>query len=198
MGIINWLLEKPNKDYFEGIEDTHSSIHRRYTNDSESSHRSELTIKNIQIGDYVTYRNVDYYVRQRYLYRAGAFEWMSYQFSDVGRKNYLWLDVEEDDELSIEMSKPVKLPPNVSIAVLESKKDIIVGSEVFHFDEHGYAQVRIQKENKSWELSKVEYWDYADENETRYLSIERWGVDELEATIGNPIREFELEIYPGS
>lgn len=195
MGMIQWLLEKPGRNYFSDVSDEGYSPGK---SNPAGGKRKEVTIMNLRVGDYVTYQGVDYYVRQRYMYRAGAFEWLAYQFSDSDRKNYMWLDVEEDDELNIDMSNPIKLPENINSAYLNSKKPIEINGEKFEYDEFGRAQVRIERENYRWDNDIVEYWDYYNSDESKFLSFEKWGTDELEASLGKPIKEFELEIYPGS
>ena len=198
MGMIEWLLEKPRRDYFDRVYEEKATSQARYNTASSTDKRTDVTIMNLRVGDYVTFKGIDYYVRQRYLYRAGSFEWLAYQFSDSARQNYLWLDVEDDDELSIEMSEPLKLPPEISVDVLKAKQPVTINGERFEYDEHGYAQVRIEKENKRWDSDTVEYWDYYTRDESKYISCEKWGDDELEASYGYPIKEFELDIYPGS
>jgi hypothetical protein len=198
MGMIEWLLEKPCRDYFDDIRESRSSSKDSYATATTNSNRSDVTIMNLRVGDYVTFRSVDYYVRQRFMYRAGSFEWMAYQFSDSSREKSLWLDVEEDDELSIEMSEPIKLPPEITVEHLKAKQPVSINGVMYYYDEHGYAQVKIEKENKRWDEDTVEYWDYYSQDESQYISFEKWGADELEGSVGYPIKDYELEIYPGS
>lgn len=200
MGIFEWLFEKPKRDYFDDIGSCavlEYQSKERFQTASSTVKRSDINIMNMRVGDYVTYRSIDYYVRQRYLYKAGRYEWLAYQFSDTSRQNTLWLDVEEDDEVNIEMTKPVNIPTGVTVSTLKSQKPFTYQGELYEYDEHGYAQVKIEKESRRWEEDTVEYWDYCNRSETQYISFEKWG-EELEATIGHPIKDFELEIYPGS
>lgn len=195
MGIIEWLLEKPRRDYFDNIT---SNSAENFNTASSTSKRHEVNIFNMRVGDYVTYESTDYFVRQRYLYKAGSFEWIAYQFSDSAREKYLWLDVEDDDELCITMSQPIKLPPGINIEHLKSRKPVKIDGENFQYDEHGYAQVKIEKENNRWDSETVKYWDYYNDNDSKFLSFELWGSDELEASLGVPIKDYQLDIYPGS
>lgn len=198
MNMLQWLFEKPKRDYFDNIKEGSTTTTERFEKASSTSKRPEVTIMNMRVGDYVTYREVDYYVRQRFMYKAGAFEWMAYQFSDSDKKNYLWLDIEEDDELTINLSKPIKLPPAINVEHLKAKKSVTIDKDVFEYDEHGYAQVKIEKEGNRWDSETVKYWDYFNADESKFLSFELWGANELEAAVGSPIKDFELEIYPGS
>lgn len=198
MGIFEWLFEPPRRDYFDNASNASTSTRETYERSSSTAKRTDVTILNMRVGDYVTYQGIDYYVRQRYIYRAGSFEWLAYQFSDSTRKNHLWLDVEDDDELNIEMTEPVDIPPGVTIQSLKQQKPFKSQGETYIYDEHGYAQVKIEKEDHRWDYETVEYWDYYNQDESKFISFEKWGTDELEASSGHPIREFELEIYPGS
>lgn len=193
MGIIEWLFEKPRRDYFDNI-----SYEEGFESAPSQPKRKDVNIFNLRVGDYVTYQNTDYYVRQRYMYRAGSYNWLAYQFSDSDRSKYMWLDVEEDDEVEINMSVPIKLPEGVTIESLKAKEPVHVNGEQFSYDEHGYAEVKIEKEDNKWVNDTVKYWDYYNQNETKFLSFELWGEGELEAALGNQIKDFELEIYPGS
>jgi len=197
MGVFEWLIEKPRRDYFDYKLAPKPAQRETFTKASSTVKRSDVTIMNMRVGDYVTYRGTDYFVRQRYLYRARSYEWISYQFSDSSRKNELWLDVEDDDQVNIEITEPIKLPPDLTIPHLKAKKPFTLNGEVFLYDEHGQAEVKIEKEGNSWDSDIVEYWDYYNKDETKFISIEKWG-DEVEASTGHPIKEFELEIYPGS
>lgn len=200
MGIVEWLIEKPRRDYFDDVNDYTRPVQataERFKSASSTTERRSVSIMNMRVGDYVTYRDVDYYVRQRYLYKAGRFEWIAYQFSDSSRENDLWLGVEDDDEINIEITKTINVPTGVTVSTLKAQKPFTYNGELYEYDEHGYAQVKIEKENKRWDEDTVEYWDYCNRSETQYISFEKWG-DELEASIGHPIKDYELEIYPGS
>ena len=197
MSVLQWLLEKPRRDYFNGVEESFTSTRDTYKNATAKPQRREVTILNMRVGDYVTYRSVDYYVRQRYLYKAGAYEWIAYQFSDSSRQNDLWLDVEDDDRINIHITESIKIPPGLSVEHLKAQKPFKLKGELFNYDEHGHAQVKIEKENNRWDSAIVEYWDYFNDDESKFISFEKWG-DELEASTGHPIKDYELEIYPGS
>lgn len=196
MSMIEWLLEKPGRDYFDDIQ-SDSNIDS-FNTAKNYTKRTNLNIMNLRVGDYVTYQNVDYYVRQRFLYKAGAYEWIAYQFSDNERQKYMWLDVEDDDGINIDMSVPIKLPSGVNLTMLKEKRSIKIDNELYEHDEYGRAQVKIERENKRWDSDVVEYWDYFNSDESKFLSFEKWGVDELETALGHPIKEYELEIFPGS
>ncbi|MEW5819559.1 MAG: DUF4178 domain-containing protein [Cyanobacteriota bacterium] len=198
MPVLEWLFEKPRRDYFDNVRTEQPDKKVRYETVSSVDKRTDVTIMNMRVGDYVTYRGIDYYLRQRYIYRAGSYEWMSYQLSDSSKQNSLWLDVEDDDEINIEITEPISIPEGVTVENLKAKRPFTYNGEVFVYDEHGYAQVKIEKEDKRWDSETVKYWDYYNKDETKFLSLELWGNDELEASTGYPIKDFELDIYPGS
>lgn len=200
MGILNWLFEKPRRNYFDNIssDDGAEPPKEGFDNAASAPKRTDINIMNIRVGDYVTFRSVDYYVRQRYLYKAGAYGWNSYQFSDSSNEKEMWLDVEEDDQVEINLVEDVKLPPEVDRKHLDSKKPIIIDNDKFIYDEHGRAQVKIETVDKKWNYASTYYWDYYNEDETKFLSVEMWDNSEIEASVGCPIKNYELDIYPGS
>ncbi|MGD9580997.1 MAG: DUF4178 domain-containing protein, partial [Vampirovibrionia bacterium] len=102
------------------------------------------------------------------------------------------------DGIKIEMSEPIKMPYGVDEAHLKAKKPFFFNNDTFEHDEYGYAQVRIENEDHKWDSTVVTYWDYYNPTQDKVISIEKWSNEELEATTGVPIKDYELEIYPGS
>lgn len=145
----------------------------------------------IRIGDVVGYEGVDYVVRNRYTFNSHGFKWYSYHLVDVISNDKLWLDAEDDDELEVAISRSIDL--NIPDQI---PHEVTWNGEPFYQDEHGIANVYIESEASSPKHSNVEYWDYANADETRFLCIERWG-GEYEASVSEPIEAYKLTILPG-
>lgn len=147
-----------------------------------------LTIK---LGDVVGYEGIDYVVRNRYTFNSHGFKWFSYHLVDVISNDKLWLDAEDDDALEVGISRSIDLDIPDPIP-----KEVVWDGERYYQDEHGMANVYIESEASSPKHSNVEYWDYANAAETKFLCIERWD-GEYEASISEPIQPYQLTILPG-
>lgn len=151
---------------------------------------TERTPLNIQVGDIVTYDLVDYEVVGKITYRDGSYEWYSYQLLE-GR-NSIWLAAEMDDELELGIYKSISLPVSESFP-----KKLEYEGITYHLDEKGKAQVLGQGRSENIHGRTVDYADYCDEDDEKYLSVESWGT-EVEVSVGHPIEEYEIKILAGS
>ena len=124
------------------------------------------------------------------------------EFKIESDKETAFLNIEEDDELQISISKKVKIrhidndlpeyiiknecPPNK--LEYKGKTFFLEGENPGYFNDTDY-------KNESW----IEFisWDYTSEDEKYVLSIEQWGENKFEATYGKFIKEYEISnIYP--
>jgi len=150
----------------------------------------ERTVLSIKVGDIVTYDLVDYEVVGKITYRSGNYEWYSYQLLD-GR-NTVWLAAEMDDELELGIYKKISLPVSKAFP-----KELDYEGKTYYFDESGTASVLGEGRSANLQGSKVEYAEYADEDEANFISLEVWG-NEVEVSLGYPIESYEIKIMAGS
>ncbi|MBD7938307.1 DUF4178 domain-containing protein [Cytobacillus sp. Sa5YUA1] len=145
---------------------------------------------NLQQDDIVTYNFEDYRVVGKINYNDHGFKWHAYQLSGINET--LWLSVEMDDELYLGMYKKIKLPLKEPIA-----KEIEYDGIIYFLDEKGTAKVTGAGRSENLSGLTCHYFDFADEEEENFLSIEKWG-SELEVSKGYTIEEYELKIIAGS
>jgi hypothetical protein len=180
MGLLDFLFGKPQR------YDAQSSLPALAESRLPSVGPNVL---NLRVGDVVGYDGVDYVIRNRHVYNSHGFKWYSYHLVDVVSGRKFWLDAEDDDELIVAICEPVQLDLNGRVpSTLHHNR------EAFYEDEHGFANVLIESEASGPKHSSVEYWDFYNEDDSRFLSVERWG-GETEASIGRYIQPFELTLY---
>ena len=146
----------------------------------------ERTMFNLQLDDIVTYDLEDYKVVGKISYDDHGFKWHAYQLDSVS--GTIWLSVELDDELYLGMYKKAKLKLQEPIP-----KKIEYDGNVYYLDESGSARVTAIGRSQNVNGMTCGYYDYCDEEEEKYLSVEKWG-SEIEVSTGYDIEEYELKI----
>ena len=121
-----------------------------------------------------------------------------------GHINLIYLHIDQDGELELTVSKPVKirkidedLMEKISADERPPKKLEYLGVKYF-FDEEsaGYFHNK-SKEGDDWE--EFITYDYCNDDEDKVISITQWDDKEFEASVGDIIKEFEISnIIPAS
>ncbi len=189
MGFLDFLFGKP-KTYQDkgGLLSSGSRGGALANRHTVSPRRREGNVLDLRLGGVVTYNATDFIVRSRYVYEDHGFEWFSFHLVDSISGEKLWIDAQDDDELEVVVSRPVKM--NISAPVASR---LVHEGITFHQDEHGYAKVLIESEDSDPRYSEVEYWDFYDDSDERVLGVERWGSD-FEVSTGKYIEPYELTI----
>lgn len=157
--------------------------------DKPIQERTPLTLRP---GDMVEYETRTYFVTVRYILDEDGWIWYEYRLDD-GEGNELWFTAEEDDGvLETSMYRPVKAPE------LEPGADRLTfeGLE-FVLDESGTATATMETKENTRSGLHCRYWDYLTEDEREFLSLEQWN-GSTEVSRGNPVNEFDFELFPGS
>ena len=149
---------------------------------------AQASVLDVRVGDVITYDGIDYVVRNRHVFSSHGWEWLSFHLVDTISGQKLWLDAEDDDQLEVAVSRPIRLPLSLPLP-----DELVYEGRRYQLDEHGQARVLVESEDSAPHHSQVEYWDYCDNSENHFLSVERWG-EELEASLGQSIEPYELTI----
>lgn len=150
----------------------------------------ERTLLNLRVGDFVTYDLADYEVTGKIHYNDSGYTWDAYQLAASGKT--LWLSVELDDELEVGMYEKVR------ISGLEpGAKKVTHDGRTYYLEESGRAYVKAEGRSENVHGRNVDYYDYADDSEEHFLSVEVWGGD-VEVSYGYEIEEYEITILAGS
>ncbi|MBD1380299.1 DUF4178 domain-containing protein [Metabacillus arenae] len=146
----------------------------------------ERNMFNLQMEDIVTYDLEDYTVVSKLSYDDHGFKWHAYQLEGMSRT--IWLSVEMDDELNLGIYEKVKMKLTLPIP-----KKIEHDGTYYYLDESGSAKVYGVGRGQNVNGITCEYFDFCDEEEERFLSVEKWG-SEIEVSSGYEIEEYELKI----
>lgn len=160
----------------------------------------DLELSKLKVGYYVDYDMKTWEVTayNRYDYGDGYFsdEWEL----TSGREKW-YLEREEDDEVVWTLSK--KLPigaieGNVARHIIENDdppNQIVVKGKTFYLDESGSAQML--KDGKGPGVGFIA-WDFIDDADENFVSIEQWGEEAFEAAEGFYVEEYQFShILPG-
>lgn len=153
----------------------------------------EKTLMNLSLNDIVTYEEIEYVVKDKYIYNDGGFIWNEYTLDDNGK--VMFLSVEDDDELEIGIFHKISLEVEEPVA-----SKIKYDGVKYKLDEHSYAKVDTFGLRGNKQGVKVEYWDFeCDDDAVEYdlLSIEKWGGTSYEVCRGKSCKEYEFKLLPG-
>ncbi len=150
----------------------------------------DRTLMSIKVGDMVSYNLADYEVVGKLIYNDHGYQWFEYQLESMEKT--IWLNVEMDDDL--ECSVYEKTKEKVAEPVPES---IDLDGVRYTLDEHGAANVRGEGRSSNVNGMQVQYYDYSDNTEEKYLSVEYWGTD-VEVSKGQAADAFDFNIIAGT
>ncbi|MFC7393657.1 DUF4178 domain-containing protein [Scopulibacillus cellulosilyticus] len=148
------------------------------------------TLMNLKVGDMVSYELADYQVVGKLTFNDHGYRWYEYQLE--GRSGTIWVNVELDDELEVSVYKKVKKKLSEPIP-----DKIEMDGIIYYLDEKGTANVSGQGRSVNVSGMQVHYYDFCDENEEKYLSVEIWGGD-IEVSTGACANDYDFEIIAGS
>lgn len=149
----------------------------------------ERTVLSIEVGDIVTYDLEDYQVVGKLTYNDHGFEWVAYQLQAPSKTT--WLSAEMDDELYVGMYEKISLKLREPLP-----KELTYDGTTYYLDESGVARVFGEGRGRNVNNMNCKYFDYCDEDEEQFLSVEIWG-SEVEVSYGYEIEEYELKIIAG-
>jgi hypothetical protein len=150
----------------------------------------ERNFFNIKINDIITYDLEDYQVVGKLDYNNHGYKWYAYQLQ--GDHKTIWLSVEMDDELELGIYEATKLKLTEPIP-----KELEVEGVTYYLDEQGTARVQGEGRGQNVNGQEVRYYDFCDEEEEQFLSVEIWG-SEIEVSKGYEIDGYEIKIIAGS
>jgi len=149
---------------------------------------------------------VDYDMKMWEVSAAHHYDWgdslITREWQLKGSDETVYLSMEYDDEASWSLSRKIQLDrlgPNVRKSLMETGDPpdqieldgVSYGLEEMaggHFYENGQEPGR-----------EMLSWDFQDQTGRRFLSIEQWSENDFEASIGEPVEEYQFSnILPGA
>lgn len=175
----------------EGCDDLMSFLSKLFgSKEPQRPDIKERTVMNIKTGDFITYDLEDFEVVGKLSFNDHGFKWFAYQLQ--GNNKVIWLSVEMDDELELGIYVKSKLKLQEPLP-----KKIELDGVTYFQDEYGTAIVKGEGRSQNVDGAQCRYFSYFDEEDEKALSLEIWG-NEIEASTGYYIEEYELKIIAGS
>lgn len=161
---------------------------------------THLAIEDMQPGYFVDYDLKSWEVVARHRYNWGNDD-ISHEWQLKSHDETIYLEREEDDEVSWSVSRPLpfsRLGDHVRNHILrhdDPPEEIPFENQTFYLESSGagYFLKNGQEPGQPFVA-----WDFATDDGRRYLCIEQWGETEFEASIGEPVKEYQFtNILPG-
>lgn len=171
----------------------------RFKKEKDAADYANMTVRDLEVGCILDYDLSTFVVKEAYEYDWGDnFFSKEYKISD-GTKT-LFLSIEEDDEMEIEVSEKVKIRRILDYLPEHLKengkppKSIVYNDVRYYFDEESPGFFRNCKDERESDESWTEFisWSCYDDSEKQILTLERWGEDDFEASVGKVIKEFQI------
>ena len=158
------------------------------------------SLSNLQVGFFVDYDMKTWEVRAYNYYDWGSgdftYEWQLQCYDDT-----IYLEREPDDEDYWCISRKISiisLGTGIKEHIIEHEDPpdpIVFEDTTYRLEETGGGHFHKNGKEERKELLK---WDYTDDSGKKLLSIEQWGETVFEASIGNPVEEYQFtNILPG-
>ncbi|WP_366923635.1 DUF4178 domain-containing protein [Metallumcola ferriviriculae] len=145
---------------------------------------------NLKVGDIVSYDLEDYVVIGVLEYNDEGWVWRDYHLESEGK--HIWLSAEQDDELYLGIFEKIKMP------LEKPEKRITYDGVHFELDEASTARITVVEGQVGARVgNEVRYWDYCDDEEEKFISIENWDGD-FECSYGFEIDPHEVSFMAGS
>lgn len=155
---------------------------------------TNMRITDLEVGFLFDYDLKTWEVLEEYEYDWGD-DYYTREFKVSDGTDHYFLEIEEDDELKLALySKIPLLSIQENLASIITRDDEPPKSLTYK----GVTLFRIEESLGYWRnvttsnWSKFVSWDYASEDGKQLLTIERWGEEEYEASVGNSVNEYKF------
>ena len=157
---------------------------------------TNISVLDLQKGFVFEYDLKTWVVKAAYDYDWGN-NFFSREYKIDNGEQQFFLSVENDDELSLSISKKIKirlLDENIPEYISKNEKPpatLIYKNKKYYLDEENPGYFK-DVENKTDNWAELISWTYYDEEDENIITIEQWGDDEFDASAGKVIKEFEI------
>ena len=169
--------------------------------DSASESLDDLTLDKMKPGDLV-----DYDLKTWEVVACHSYEWgdddKSYEWQLKSTTDGVYLQKESDDEEDWSLNRPIhinRLGPDVKDKILDSgdpPDEIIYEGVTYHLTETAGGRYLKDCKKPGQEMLS---WSYEDDAGGKYLTIEQWGEDDFQASVGIPVEPYQFtNILPGT
>lgn len=154
----------------------------------------DLIPANMKTGYFVDYdmKTWEVTAHNRYDWGEGdiTHEWQLKSGDEV-----VYLELEPDDEDDWSLSRKIafsRLGSQIKNRIMETgdgPDEIVFEGEKFYLEEMAAGHILKEDQSQGRPLLR---WSYEDEGDRRYLCLEQWGEEEFEASIGEPVQEYQF------
>lgn len=155
---------------------------------------TNLRVTDLKAGFLFDYDLQNWEVKEEYEYDWGNdFYTQEYKVNCGADEGFL--SVEVDDEIELAFFRKVSvvaIDPELTRKVVENEeppRTIEYKGTTYHRTEESLGHWRNVK-TSNWE--QLITWDYEDESGSKYLTIERWGEEEIEVSVGHEVKEYQI------
>lgn len=163
---------------------------------------SDVKITDLRRGFIVEYDLKTWEVKEEYEYDWGS-NYFTREFKLDSGNEILYLHMDENDELSLTMTKKIKIRsvdedlPEYIIKHQEAPRKAHYDGKDFFLDKESPGYFSDDPENDDSWIELIS-WEYYDANEEFILAVEQWGDKDFEAAFGRVVKPFEFSnIIPG-
>lgn len=165
----------------------------------EASNITNMNVRNLAVGAIFEYDLRTFQVLEAYEYDWGGNSF-SKEFKVSDGSETAFLAVEEDDHLEISYSKKLKirlLQDNLPEYIHQHEKPPTVidyDGSTYLYDGESPGFFRNMADNPKDDDNWSEFisWDFYAKNSNKVLSVEQWGEDAFEASVGKTVKEHEI------
>lgn len=158
----------------------------------------DLTLPRIRVGFFVDYDMKTWEVTAFHRYDWGegdlTYEWQLSTFDEI---IYLERQPDDEDDWSVSRKCPIgKISPGLGEQIVENgdpPDQIVFENETYYLDEAGGGL--FFKDGDSEDRSEGRHflkWDFVNDSEDKFISIEQWGEKEFQASTGIPAEEYQF------
>lgn len=162
--------------------------------------RAKLNIKNLKEGSFLKLKGELFKVKAIFTYSAGKEKWYEYELFSISTGKTTYIEYEEDDKIdmyvTIDSFNIRDLP--VSIDDIEYMADEEDGSFKFKGETFFYEDDYKASFSRNGESEKVYLYEFSNEKENTFVTIEEWGSDQegydYKVHISTYLQDSDLEI----
>ena len=168
---------------------------------SESEPLGELTLDNMKPGDLVDYDLKTWEVKACHAYDWGDGD-MSYEWQLISPDAVAYLQKESDDEDDWSLNRSIhfnRLGPDIKDTIVNSgdpPNEIVYEGDTYFLTETAGGHYLKDRKTPGKEMLS---WSYEDDTGSKYLTIEQWGEDDFQASVGIAVESYQFtNILPGN
>lgn len=161
----------------------------------ESIDPLKIDLKSLKKGWMVDYDMTTWEVKAHHKYDWGTRNFTDeWELQSSDKIMFLYYESEDSDEFSISYKIPIgKIEGNIK-EYLKTHEDapgqIVFEGKTYYLDDDGGG---LFLENGQGPEQEFIYWDYEDENEENFVTIEQWGENEFEVYAGKWVEGYQFE-----